>query len=82
MQGNKFEKITTIKPHRGHTLFKVNKETLEITKADFTTLPMKGKKGVVKNKKVIIEDGFFYIPALNKRNVRKKLLKMVLEQKK
>jgi copper oxidase (laccase) domain-containing protein len=34
-QEKKQELIGTLKPHRGHTLYKVNKETLEISKAEF-----------------------------------------------
>lgn len=79
----KLQRIGTFIPHKGHTIFKVNKETLEITEAEITTIPIKtneeGKK--LAKKKIISEEGFVYIAALNKKNVRKKLLKMVLKEK-
>ena len=53
--------IGRITPKRGHTLFKVNTTTGLVTNA------------VVDGKRVIIEDGYIYISALNKKNVVKKM---------
>ena len=86
MSENKFKKLGSLTLHKNQTLFKVNIETLEIapvTDSDFSTLPFKNKDGeVIKRKKIIVDKKFAYISALNKKNVRRKLNKMLLEQEK
>jgi hypothetical protein len=69
----------TIKP--GHTLFKVNTETLEISKAEykvdkvaFFTNRVQGNTGTG-NKQVIFDPMYIYIPVLNKKNVMKVLVR-------
>ena len=77
------KEMGSMRPHRGHTLFKVNTETLEISKVEFS------KESVVHNKKgpvglrkgshkiVQIEEGFVYFSALNEKNVIKKMKQQV-----
>lgn len=64
------------KPYRGHTLFKINISTSEIEVADFEVKAIPLKNAKLKNppvrKKVIVEEGFYYISALNKKNALKK----------
>ncbi len=72
-----FKQVGQIKPCKGHTVYSVDKETLEIKEAIITTVPMKSEKGDVKiGKKIKVEENQFYISALNKKNVRRKLIKM------
>ena len=67
------ELIGEIIPHNGHSVYKINKETKEVDLAKFsnTTFTFNGKN----KKKIIIEDGFSYVSALNKKNALKKYLK-------
>lgn len=82
-QKTELQHIKTERPHKGHTLFKVCKKTKEITKAEFeqedvvfqNVTSKKDVENLVKKKKVIIEEGYDYILALNKKNVIKKLNK-------
>lgn len=82
-QKTELKYIGTIKPRKGHTLFKVCKKSGEITKAEFDqqdvffeqAISKKQVERLAKKKKVIIDDSFFYISALNKKNVIKKLSK-------
>jgi hypothetical protein len=80
-QEKKQKLLTTIKPHRGHTLFKVNTETMEISKAEFEKTDIDYLNVVNKNnvskRKVIVEEGHVYISALNKKNVIKKMAKSI-----
>jgi len=68
----KVKKIGSINPHRGHTLFSVNKKTFEIKKAEFKKedFVMHVKEP---NRRVDVEEDCLYIPALNKKNLLKKL---------
>jgi len=81
-QEKKFQQVFlgSYKPYKGHKLWKVCKKTLEITEAEYEKLDLHIKdldKPLIgaKKKKVIIEEGFLYIQALNKKNVLKKLMK-------
>lgn len=82
-QKTELQHVKTEKPHKGHTLFKVCKKTKEITKAEFeqedvvfqNVTSVKDIENLGKKKKVIIEEGYDYILALNKKNVIKKLNK-------
>lgn len=80
---NTLERIGTFRPYKGHKIFKVNKETLEISEAEITTIPIKTKEKGKKlsKKKIIAEDGYTYVSALNIKNVKKKLLKLALRGK-
>lgn len=67
----------TIKPSKGHTLFKVNEKTHEIIEVEFEddiktiTWEKALKKDFSTKKKVVIEEGFIYISTLNRKNVIK-----------
>ncbi len=79
-QIEKQEKLThQIKPHRGHSIFKIDKKTLDISLAQIEDIASvsKDRQGIMNviHKKVIIEEGFFYMSALNIKNVEKKLIK-------
>ena len=70
--------LKTIVPHKGHTLYKIDLETEEIDLAKYSsaynvdqTIP----------KKVIVEEGFYYVSALNKKNALKKFRKGQLGSK-
>lgn len=80
-QEKKLQFAGSIRPHRGHTLYKVNVKTLEIDKAEFEKQDISFEEVQNKkkpNKKIIIEDGFVYISALNEKNVIKKMPKFGL----
>jgi len=69
------ERIT---PHRGHTLFKVNLSTGEVSKASYSSdlvWCIKRSTFVPENPTLIKEDGYTYVSALSKESVKKKLLK-------
>lgn len=57
-----------IKPRPGHTLFEVDLIKGQIRKAKFDTVDFTGKK-----KKIVVKNGCIYVPALNIKNVKKKL---------
>lgn len=67
--------VNTIKPKRGHTLFKFDKKTKEITKAEFEEVDIDYstaiKGDLSAKRKVVIEGNCLYISALNKTNVIK-----------
>ena len=71
----KITKIGSIIPHRGHTLFSINKKTYEIKKAEFKKLEAIWS-GVKQNREVMVEEGCLYVMALNKKNLMKKLRKI------
>jgi hypothetical protein len=79
-QEKKEKLLQTIKPHRGHTLFKVNLKTNEISKAEFEKTDIEYMNAIGRNnvsrKKVIVEEGYYYVSALNKKNVIKKIKKI------
>lgn len=64
---------------KSHTLFEFNKQTLEITKAVFESQSVNFedvKSGkVINRKKLVVKEDCIYIPALNVKNVIKKLKK-------
>jgi hypothetical protein len=68
------KKIGTIKPHRGHSLFKMNSEgVFKVEENEFEYYYVIGKK----KKKLIVEDNTLYVSALNKKNAIKKFKKML-----
>jgi len=72
----KLQKLATIKPQRGHTLFEVSRETGSIEEAEFEIMDIKfedARDNRQVRKKVICKPGFIYVSALNKKNVIKKL---------
>jgi hypothetical protein len=71
------KKVTTIKPHRGHTLFewhiaenKLVKATFEKTDVDYLAVINKHN---VARRKVIMKSGCIYVSALNEKNAMRKL---------
>lgn len=76
----KLTKVSEVKPYRGHTLFKVDKKTLEIqpAKIEDTVSVSKDKAGMnVIRKRVLVEEGFAYFSALNENNVKRKIKRLV-----
>jgi hypothetical protein len=69
------ERIT---PHRNHTLYKVDLSNGKIKEAEYSSdlvWNIKLRKFVNENAALIKEDGFKYVSALNKDNVKKKMVK-------
>lgn len=62
--------IGQIIPHNGHSIFKINEETLEISEPKYI------QKSWIFNgenkPEVLVEEGFFYVSALNEKNALKK----------
>jgi hypothetical protein len=67
------ELIGKIIPHHGHIIWEINKETLEVTKAKFSSASYQ-MFGDIK-KEIIVKEGFYYVSALNTKNALKKYLK-------
>ena len=70
--------VKTIRPHKGHDLFKVDLDSLEIDKATFDIKPCINWYDAVngiysKYKKLTVEANCIYISALNIENVKKVL---------
>ena len=64
-------------PHMGHQVFKVNNETHEVSEPLYEK-PKQFVYGIslkANLPKLIVEEGFSYIVALNKSNAKKKFLK-------
>tara|TARA_R110002051_G_scaffold322875_1_gene414762 strand:+ start:1778 stop:2089 length:312 start_codon:yes stop_codon:yes gene_type:complete len=78
-QTKEYKKATTIKPHKGHTLYEYNVETKELVEATYTKTDVsyidiqKGKN--IARRRVDMKGGCVYVSALNKKNAVKKLLK-------
>lgn len=74
------KKIGTIRPHKGHDIFKISKDTLEITEPKWrdpiVAIDRYTKKTIVK-KSIEAEEGFFYLSALNAKNCKKKIIQML-----
>lgn len=66
------ELIGNIVPHAGHTVWEINNETLEITKASFQELTFILNQLNNSHKEILIREGFTYVAALNKKNALKK----------
>jgi hypothetical protein len=64
------ELIGSIVPHDGHIMWKINDETLEVTKAEYSNKNY--IFGQENKREIIIMDGFSYVSALNVRNALKK----------
>lgn len=67
------ELVGNIIPHDGHTIWRINKKTLEIEKAKFSNTEY--KFGEKQKKEIIIVDEYAYVSALNKKNALKKFHK-------
>lgn len=62
--------IGTLVPHEGHIVWKINKETLEVEPAKFSIISWSAT-GEPK-KQLVVQDGYAYVAALNKKNALKK----------
>lgn len=62
----------TAVPKRGHTIYEVNKETLEYSPVEFAKQDyVVGEKQ--QNRRINMKPGCVYISALNEKNLRRKL---------
>ena len=79
-QKSELKLMGSIKPKNGHTLFKVDKKTLKVSKANFEGIDVHfdnaKTRDTFKRKKVIIEQGFIYVSSLNEKNVLKRLKRL------
>ena len=69
-QEKKLNHIGTLKPHKGHTLFSINKKTFIIKKAEFEKLDA-GWVSQHQNRKVIVEENCIYRSKLNIKSLLK-----------
>lgn len=72
-QEKEYTLIGNIVPHEGHTIWEINKETLEVTKAKFLTTDyyMFGEN----KKEIAVKQDCAYVSALNKQNALDKYKK-------
>lgn len=62
-------------PKKGHTIYEVNKETLEYAPVEYAKQDfIIGEK--VSRRRINMKDGFTYISALNEKNLKRKLAKL------
>ena len=69
-----YQLINKIVPHPGHTIWKINNETLEIEKAKFVN-SVTFFVGETPKKEILIVDGHTYISALSKKTALNKFKK-------
>ena len=70
------KKVGKIIPHRGHTLFKYNRVTEEMSEAIFEDTVVEynpDPRKMKANRRVMVEKDCVYVSALNKKNARRKL---------
>lgn len=76
---NQFKNLHNLRINNGHSIFKMNVDSLAVTLTDVeevkVTNPNTGKTGT--NLKIKHEPGYIYIPALNIKNAIKKFNKIV-----
>lgn len=72
-QEKEYTLIGNIVPHEGHTIWEINKETLEVTKAKFvsTNYYMFGDN----KKEIAVKQNCAYVSALNEKNALNKYKK-------
>jgi len=65
----------------GHKCWKIDGKTLEVTEAEYETAPIKFDEAndpmVSPKRRVIMEKGYWYVTALNKRNAIRRLHVMI-----
>ena len=66
-----YQLIDKIVPHPGHTIWKINNETLEIEKAKFVN-SVTFFVGEAPKKEILIIEGYTYVSALSKKTALKK----------
>jgi hypothetical protein len=78
---HKKELIKTVQIKRGHSMYMINKDTLETKLATYDEIAVNFEdavNGVISTKKALtIIDGWWYVSALNKRNALKRFLKHI-----
>ena len=69
--------IRSLIPHKGHQVFKIHKVSLEVSKPLYEkTMVWAVNKSIKENlPKLIVEEGYFYVVALNETNALKKFMK-------
>lgn len=76
---NQFKNLHNLRINNGHSIFKMNVDSLAVTLTDVeeveVTNPKTGKTGT--NLKIKHEPGYIYIPALNIKSAIKKFNKVV-----
>lgn len=68
----KEKRVGQLKPHKGHTIFKYNTVTGELTKAVFDEVEYDITKGK-QQKRITVEEDCMYVSALNIKNAVKRL---------
>lgn len=69
------KKIGSIRPHKGHALFKMNKDGIfKVTENEFEKYFDYEKR--ITKKKLIVEEDTVYVAALNMKNAIKKFSKL------
>jgi len=71
-----------IVPHEGHTIWRINNDTLEIKKAEFSNATASYHSGGENKLEIITKQGYTYVSALNKKNALKKFKQGVNGSKK
>jgi radical SAM superfamily enzyme YgiQ (UPF0313 family) len=66
-----YQLVNQIVPHDGHTIWKINKETLEIEKAKFKNAA-NFYYDPTATKEILVIEGYEYVSALNKKTALKK----------
>tara|TARA_R110000744_G_scaffold19900_5_gene52312 strand:+ start:4619 stop:4942 length:324 start_codon:yes stop_codon:yes gene_type:complete len=69
-QEKKLNHIGSLNPHKGHTLYSINKKTFVIKKAEFEKLDA-GFGSKKQNRKVIVEEDCIYRSKLNMKSLLK-----------
>jgi hypothetical protein len=67
--------VGSLVPNRGHNLYKININSLEVSKADkfkSTAALNPGTNSIIYENKVIMETGYTYISALNAKSALKR----------
>lgn len=70
--------LGTIHPHKGQFLWKLNLETMQITKVEYDQVNVKMNGEV--HKKLEVEDGHLYALAINGKNAKRKFIKRLAER--
>lgn len=81
---SQIKKLGSIVLHPGQRIYKVNVKNLDCEEAKYegsNSAILDGKKVVKAHRKIIVEEGFYYIPAINKKNARKKFVKKLGEMR-
>jgi len=69
------KKLGVIKPYKGHSLFEIEIQTMNINLAEFETIEVNWAKNSSNKSQLKVKEGCVYISALNKKNALKKFKK-------